>query len=287
MSYNRVELLKQGYLTKSIVKSFRYCHKRCKIRYVDGEREEQAHVAMVGTDFHNFAKAFHIVLEEEWDDFQKRIDYWGYVQSKGELSQNIFTYLKSLAPDFESARMNHLVENFLEFCTKYYMGYCYNTDDPKKYMIPVEQEYEIKSKPSKKVGTLDRISLVPKTDKYYIMEYKSIKSMKDLSKLRKELSFQYILAQDSPYASQITHWAVYNPLLNQVMYEPIKKISITWMHKTINGWDDKRGHHIGFWEAYEMMIDEEKWDLYWDTCKHKFLDPTRCVFCGYNDRCWK
>jgi len=284
MSYDRVELLKQGYLTKSIMKSFIYCHNRCKVRYVEGVPDITRHVAHVGTDFHGFAKAFHLVLEDQWDEFQIRLA--GNVS--GAWDMIIFEYFKSLAPDFESARMNFLVENFLDFCSKYYLGYCHTTANPKKYMLPAEQEYEIKSDSAKMIGTLDRISHIPRTDKYYIMEYKSTKKM-DISKLRKELSFQYLLAQDSPYASQITHWGVYNPLLNEVLYEPIKKISITWMHKTLNGWDDRRGHHIGFWEAYELMQQKEEWEIYWNSCKQKFLNPGKCIHCGYMDReeCWK
>jgi len=286
--YDRVELLKKGYLTKSILKQFLYCQLRSKVRYVDGIPEPMRSMMIGGRDFHEFAPAFYTVMDNEWDDFQLGVDKTAYTATPEELSYWIFNYFKDLVPTFESHKLNFMIENFLDFNTRYYQEYCMNHSDPKRNFIPAAQEIVVESKTKRMMGTIDRISHIPDSDNYYLMEYKATKSM-DPSKMRKELAFYYILAQDSDFASQITNWSVYNPLHDDILFEKIKKISITWMWKSIDGWDDKRGHHYGFWEVYELMQDEGEWKKYWEGCKHKFLNPVKCVHCGYKEiaGCWK
>ena len=198
----------------------------------------------------------------------------------------IYEFFRGLLPLTNNPPLNQIIENFLEFNVNYLIEYCLKYSDPLKFFMPLYQEVDIVSDTLMRKGRLDRISYIPGTDDLYIMDYKTSQGW-DTSRMRKELAFYYLLSQDDPrFKDKITYWAIYNPKRHELLFEPIKKISITWLNKTMNGYEYRGNHVYGFHEVLEMMYDEGQWKWYWEKIKHKYLNPIKCVHCDLIGECW-
>ncbi len=276
-----IESLKAGYIRKSHVMAFIWCPRRCKRNYVDAVTSDSMFAARRGIAFHVIADSFFRLVEQRWEEFEMI-----YLEPDPNLDRSLYEFFKELLQPTNNPQLNLMIDNFLEFNVNYFMEYCLNTDHPTRMFMPLHQEVDIVSENLMRKGRLDRISLVPGTEDLYIMDYKTSQSW-DTSRMRKELAFYYLLSQDDHrFKGKVTYWSIYNPKRHELLFEPIKKISITWLDKTMNGYESRGSHVFGFYEVLEMMYDEKKWKWYWDKIKRKYLVPIKCVHCDLIGECW-
>jgi ATP-dependent exoDNAse (exonuclease V) beta subunit len=230
-----------------------------------------SYAAQRGIAFHDISHSFFTEVGQRIDEFQHIVD-----NADLEMESEIYHFLRGIMPETKNPVFNEMTQNFVDFHTNYFTTYCQHQPDPIECFLPVYQEIYVETEELMRSGRIDRVSYVPGTTDYYIMDYKTGRSW-NVSDLRKELSFYYSISQELEFLQdRVTHWSIYNPNIQRVLFEPIKKISITWMEKTI----------VQFKEALPVLRDDVLFEEFWKKNKKKFLNPIKCIHCEVQEECW-
>jgi len=239
----------EDYIHKSGMLVYLACPRRYYYEFIEKRQYERSISAQLGARFHDFAEKFFDFVErsklERLVTFKETREYFNsLVEEDKSISGMQYNFVS-----FEAKRWVQLRNWWLWF--------------------PVARELRVINDEMKMIGKIDRIDRT-NDEMLVIVEYKTGKR-RQLSKIRKELAFYWLLLQGARglppeiNPKRVKYIAMYNPSLNSVWYEELKKRTVTALKKSIKKFREGLNR-----EDFETNPGEQcMWCPFWELCEEE------------------